>query len=362
MQLGVSVILCCHNSSQELPKTLEHLAKQQVADDFPWEVIVIDNASKDGTKQVALDCWPDQKADLFRVVHEPRLGLIHARYRGLVEAKYEILSFIDDDNWVCPDWVSTASAVMSQYPDVGACGGHNIPEFDGEKPGWFDLSARSYAVGSQGPDEGGDITWSRGRLVGAGLTIRKSAWRQLLDEGFNSLLVGCQGKALNRGEDTELCFALVLAGWRLWYEPRMKLRHFLTADRLHWSYARKLRRGGGKATLGFDPYRFALATRDENDISFWWPVNCQSSQKSDRQTWQWQALTLFQELLKHPRQLLKTLFFLREGDKEVLQTETKIGRLLELLQTRKAYDFNIQAVQDAAWSKKQPPRKPETVS
>ncbi|MDJ0701724.1 MAG: glycosyltransferase [Leptolyngbyaceae cyanobacterium MO_188.B28] len=350
MQLGISVIICCHNSAQELPKTLEHLANQQVADDFPWEVIVIDNASKDGTGQVALDCWPDQKADQLRVVHEPKLGLINARYRGLAEAKYEILSFIDDDNWVCPDWVSTASAVMSQYPDVGACGGHNIPEFDGEKPWWFDLSGRGYAIGAQGPEEGGDITWTRGRLFGAGLTLRKTAWQKLLDDGFRSLLVGCKGKALNRGEDTELCFALVLAGWRLRYEPALKLRHFLTADRLHWYYLRKLRRGGGRATLGFDPYRFALQKCGHpNQISFWWNAHTSSTEQTYEEIWRQQFVVAVRELFQQPFKLVKSLISPMEGDVSALRVERRIGRFLELLRERESYKLNLQTVQEAAW-------------
>ncbi|MEO1350626.1 MAG: glycosyltransferase [Cyanobacteria bacterium J06635_15] len=352
MTLGVSVIICCHNSAQELPPTLQHLATQQVSPDLPWEVVVIDNASVDTTAQVAQTCWPQEAPAPLRIVHEPKLGLINARYRALAEAKYEILSFIDDDNWVCPIWVQTVAELMAKRPEVGACGGQNIPEFDGQKPGWFDLNGKSYAVGIQGPESGGDITWSQARLLGAGLTIRKSAWQQLVDNGFRSLLVGCKGKALNRGEDTELCFALVLAGWHLWYEPRLQLRHFLTADRLHWRYLRKLRRGGGRATLGFDPYRFALETCDRNHrITFWWEVNQPSAQQPIQPIWRQQFLTALRDLLSRPRVLVQSLIWPMEGDKNALKVETQIGRLTELFRERDTYDVNIKAVREAAWRK-----------
>ena len=358
MHLGVSVIICCHNSAQELPQTIQHLAVQQVSSDVLWEVLIIDNASTDDTAQVAQSCWPETAPAPLKVVHEPNLGLINARYRALAEAKYEILSFIDDDNWVCPNWVQTASEVMSQHPEVAACGGHNIPEFDGEKPWWFDLSPRSYAVGTQGPEEGGDITWSRGRLIGAGLTIRKLAWQNLVDEGFNSLLVGCKGKALNRGEDTELSFAFVLAGWRLWYDPRLTLRHHLQSERLQWPYLRRLSRNGGKATLGFDPYRFALQeSGSESQIAFWWNVARQSQQDCNRQTWYFQALSVLKELLKRPDRLVASLLSPMEGNREVLRIEIKIGRLLELLSSRKAYDVSIQTVRNGKWRNKQPNQK-----
>lgn len=45
----------------------------------------------------------------LRVVLEPRLGSNLARERGLREARYELVSFIDDDNWVNENWVSTVS-------------------------------------------------------------------------------------------------------------------------------------------------------------------------------------------------------------------------------------------------------------
>jgi glycosyltransferase involved in cell wall biosynthesis len=102
---GVSIIICCHNSSTKLPATLSHLRKQQVPRELPWEVVVVDNASTDGTSCVALNNWPQDAPTTLRVVTEKRLGLSHARTRGLLEAKYEIVSFIDDDNWVCSSWV-----------------------------------------------------------------------------------------------------------------------------------------------------------------------------------------------------------------------------------------------------------------
>lgn len=353
MPLGVSVIICCHNSAQELPPTLKHLATQRVSSEVPWEVVVIDNASTDNTAQVAQEEWLEDAPALLRVVHEPKLGLINARYRALAEAKYEILSFIDDDNWVCSDWVQTISELMSQHPEVGACGGQNIPEFGGKEPWWFDLSARSYALGTQGPESGGDITWSRARLLGAGLSIRKLAWQQLVDNGFQSLLVGCKGKALNRGEDTELCFALVLAGWHLWYEPRLQLRHFLTADRLHWRYLRKLRRGGGRATLGFDPYRFALETCDrKHHISFWWNVNRRPVQQPGQKIWLWQFLSALRDVLRQPGILIWFLIWPMEGNPHALMAEMRLGRLIELFRERDTYDLNIQAVREAAWRRK----------
>ncbi|MGH7265987.1 MAG: hypothetical protein ACREMB_14255, partial [Candidatus Rokuibacteriota bacterium] len=58
---------------------------------------------------------------------------------------------------------------------------------------------------------------------------------------------------INSGGDAEICFALRLAGWRLWFEPRMRLRHFIQTHRLDWWYLRRLFRGVGASSVGFDP-------------------------------------------------------------------------------------------------------------
>ena len=42
---------------------------------------------------------------------------------GLLEARFEFVSFVDDDNWVCPDWVHIVHDVLSSDPQLGACGG-----------------------------------------------------------------------------------------------------------------------------------------------------------------------------------------------------------------------------------------------
>jgi hypothetical protein len=59
------------------------------------------------------------------------------------------------------------------------------------------------------------MTTTRGYLWGAGLTIRKAAWQQLQAAGFTPMLLGRQGTMLSTGEDSEICYTLRLASWRL---------------------------------------------------------------------------------------------------------------------------------------------------
>jgi len=81
-RLGVSIVICCHNSARLLPKTLSHLKRQRVPDGLSWEVVIVDNASTDDTGRIARGCWAEGGPVCLRVIREPRLGLSYARERG----------------------------------------------------------------------------------------------------------------------------------------------------------------------------------------------------------------------------------------------------------------------------------------
>jgi glycosyltransferase involved in cell wall biosynthesis len=325
---GVSVVICCHNGTARLPATLSHLKSQQVSRDVPWEVIVVDNASTDDTADVALRQWTKTVPTTLRIVNEPQLGLTHARKRGFSEARFEIVSFVDDDNWVCPNWVQLVSETMSLHPKIGACGGYSEAVCELTPPWWFDRYKKYYAIGPQG-DEAGDIASTRGFLWGAGLSIRKSAWQQLVKDGFRPLLTDRQGAALTAGGDRELCLALRLAGWGLWYEPHLQLCHFLPARRLEWRYLKSLHRGFGASSVCFDLYRAAL----KGD-----PKTFRERLKRTRP---WKILTALRILLWHQGKLLLSFYRSSEGNLDVLQREYWIGRLLELLRRPRAYELTF---------------------
>ncbi|MGI8513230.1 MAG: glycosyltransferase, partial [Solirubrobacteraceae bacterium] len=255
--MDLSVVIPTHNGSRWLAPTLAHVAAQRPPAELEWEVILVDNASTDHTAASARAAWPRDAPVALRVVDEPRLGLGHAHLRGFAEARGEIVTWVEDDNRVAPDRVEIAWRVMAEHPEAGACAGFNAPAPELTPPEWFHRFAHAYATGPQG--EAGDVTESRGHLWGAGLTIRRAAWDHLSRHGFAALLPDRRGAtSFNSGGDTEICLALRMAGWRLRYEPRLRLEHLIVAHRLDWGYLRGLSRGVGASSVGFDPYRRAL--------------------------------------------------------------------------------------------------------
>ena len=211
----------------------------------------MDNASTDGSGQLALSFWQNGPAPL-RVVGEPRLGLSYARERGLAESRYGFIGFVDDDNWVGADWVSNAYDVLSADSRLGAVGSICDPVYEAPPPEWFHNFHKSFAILTdrdlkqmpQPPDF----------LNGAGLCIRRIAWEKLAENGFRFQLTDRVGKGLSAGGDTELTLALGLAGWKLRVERRLRLQHFMPSQRLQWKYLRKLLRNYCASQVLLDAY------------------------------------------------------------------------------------------------------------
>lgn len=324
MTPSVSCVICCHNSARHLPETMRHLSAQRAAPDIRWEVLIINNASTDNTAEVARAHWTGPASVPLRIVDEPQAGLTHARIRALAEAAGDILSFIDDDNWVCPDWVQKVADFMAVHPEVGALGSYNFPVSDKAFPEWFPQYRHYFAVAGDDVIEG-DITETGRMLVGAGFSLRKTAARGLLANGFRFSLSGRSGRAMSSGEDQELCLALQLTGWRLWFTREITLQHFLPEGRLSMRYVRGLLRGIGRSSVMLDPYLFLLEQRRGLAV------------KTHQAHWLWRALASLKDFVIH------------RFRGRMIQSERALGRLEMLCRLRGEYHERFAALARAPW-------------
>ncbi|MGA2075431.1 MAG: glycosyltransferase [Terriglobia bacterium] len=285
---GVSVIICCHNSAGRLAPTLEHLLKQRDAPGLPWEVIVVDNASSDHTAATARSLWPESHPRPLKVVQEDKLGLTHARVKGLSEARYECISFVDDDNWVCPEWVQTVAETFETHPEVGMLSGRGEGVFEATPPPWFYKHQRAYVVGGVSHSAG---VIAPADAYGAGMCLRRSVWDALRRIGFRFILDDRRGLALTSGGDVELMVSMSFMGWQAWYEPRLCYKHWIPRGRLTTAYIRRLYRGFGMASTVLGIYLSAGTPKARTILGY-----VQSS-------WLWRVLrnvrTLFAALLSY---------------------------------------------------------------
>lgn len=92
----VSIITPAYNSSKYLPETIKSVLNQTFTD---WEMIIVDDCSKDNTYSVCCDfAKKDNRIKVFR--HEQNSGVASARNTALMYAKGEYIAFLDsDDLW-----------------------------------------------------------------------------------------------------------------------------------------------------------------------------------------------------------------------------------------------------------------------
>src|SRR4051812_6307044 len=106
--LGISVVICCYNSSEIIGETLQHLFKQKFICYLDWEIVIVNNASDDNTEAVVLKAIEPINNITCTIVKEPNPGLVHARIKGIETAQYEYILFCDDDNFLCDTYLQHA--------------------------------------------------------------------------------------------------------------------------------------------------------------------------------------------------------------------------------------------------------------
>ncbi len=126
---NISVVICTYDQALPLSDVLGSLSVQTLPLQ-DYEVIVVDN-NPDGeqvsaiTSAIRLSDYSDCPAHL-RYVHCPLPGLSHARNAGISEARGDILCFIDDDAFACPDWLEQIAQAFAAHPGTGVIGGHIV--------------------------------------------------------------------------------------------------------------------------------------------------------------------------------------------------------------------------------------------
>jgi glycosyltransferase involved in cell wall biosynthesis len=237
---GVSIVVCCYNSEKRLPQTLRYISQQIVMPNIPWEVIVINNASNDKTKDVAIEEWHNLGNVTSLVVHEqPIPGLSNAREKGIQVSKYNYILFCDDDNWLNPTYVQQGFSILSEYEDIGILGGVGEVISDVEIPAWYSSYCTYFATYPQA-SASGYLQSDTSAIYGAGMFVRKNAFIKLKDKGFNSILSDRNGESLASGGDYELCYAIRLVGYKLYYDSRLTFKHYMPSQRLGADYLVKL--------------------------------------------------------------------------------------------------------------------------
>jgi glycosyltransferase involved in cell wall biosynthesis len=239
----ISVIICTHNPRAEYLRRVLDALKAQTLPKDQWELLLIDNASKEPLAAKFDLTWHPQG----RHVREEELGLTPARLRGIKEARGADLVFVDDDNVLASDFLATSSRISKDFPFLGAWGGHVEGEFESPVPEWLKPYLHHLAVREVTRDYWSNYySDNRSMPFGAGLCVRKTvavAYMQALRSRPASKKLGRTGGALLSGEDVDMALTAHDLGLGTGLFAALRAIHLIPEGRMTVDYISRLLEG-----------------------------------------------------------------------------------------------------------------------
>lgn len=252
-----TVLICTYNGADRLGKTLERTLSCLARCGAEAEVLVVNNASTDGTNEI-VDSFIQLATFkiVVRRIFEPVAGLVHARRAGIISARGRYIAFIDDDNWPLPKYFDTVGEILDRRPSVGIVGvGTTLPQ-DRSIPAELQRYQICYAIGNA-HDRTGVLRRGSG-VWGAGMACRVACLKTYVATTFIPILTGRSGSTSLAGDDSELCFAIELAGFDTWYQAEPLIEHAIGVERFTIDRLRGMFAGFHSAALFLECYATSL--------------------------------------------------------------------------------------------------------
>jgi glycosyltransferase involved in cell wall biosynthesis len=207
--MDVSLIIATRDRSQQLARCLDSVAR--IKFERPWELIVVDNGSKDATAEV-VEQFADKAFFPLRYVLEPEPGLGNAHNAGVAVARGEILSFTDDDCYPESDFLKRIWCAFADL-SIGYIAGRITLHDPADDPMSTIESTIPYTYPARSFVRAGSFG-------GANMAFRK----KVLDEigGFDPLF---GPGALFNAEDVDAAARASSIGWKGEYRPEVMVRH-----------------------------------------------------------------------------------------------------------------------------------------
>ena len=225
-RLDLSVVVPVRDGAGTLPVLLGSLERQTLARDR-YEVIVVDNGSRDGTADIAQQSGA-------KVISDPVPNRARARNLGAAAARGDRIAFIDADCIATPTWL----AVYSQHVDSAPLLAGPVVTTTGDSPNLVERFERGWRFAQEG--------WVRdGWAATANLCVEPEALRAVggFDEAYRHI-----------AEDADFCIRAGRAGYPLRFCADAEVLHPAETDigptlkRFFWhgySSAQAERRIGG---------------------------------------------------------------------------------------------------------------------
>jgi glycosyltransferase involved in cell wall biosynthesis len=193
----VSVSMPVLNGAKHIRAQLEALELQSYAG--PWEVVVVDNGSTDGTPDVVREVQASMPN--LTLVEEPRRGIGRARNKGVEASSGDWLLFVDADDIVADRWMEMMVAALAEHPFV--CGSVESAQLN-------EGAAERFNPFASPEDPGPKAAFD---FLPFAPTGNLGIWRSAFED------VGGFQRLTGSGSDVDLSWRLLLAGYELHFEP-----------------------------------------------------------------------------------------------------------------------------------------------
>jgi len=219
-QIDLSAVIVNWNTAALLKACLYSLSAAPA--DPVMEIIVVDNASSDGSADLVRQELPE-----VRLIESPRnVGFTHASNEGIAASHGRYVLLLNSDTLVPPGLLSTLVGFMEQHPNVGACGPRLVrPDGKPQEFGFGGDPTLSYlvrrglyrllwkrALHDWNTAQVQEVDW----VSGACLLARRQAIDQIgmLDENIFMYF-----------EDNDWCLRMRRCGWKIYYNPHVSVLH-----------------------------------------------------------------------------------------------------------------------------------------
>jgi glycosyltransferase involved in cell wall biosynthesis len=199
----LSVVIAAYDAQDTLGAQLDALRAQRPA--WPWEVLVCDNGSTDGTRALVERHRAAGMPEVRVVDASARRGPAAARNIGVAAARGRLVAFCDADDVVGDGWVAAVDRGLATHRVVA--GPFEIDRLVEGSPFRVTWSSQLHGLTRSGVLDG---------LVTAGagnLAMHRSVFEEV--DGFD--------EEFSTAEDDDLCLRMQLAGHPIGFEPGMLL-------------------------------------------------------------------------------------------------------------------------------------------
>lgn len=241
-QVDITLLACTYNRCDDLRELLETALVQETGDTFSYEVLVVDNNSRDNTRGV-VESFIARGHDNLRYLFEGEQGKSHALNTGLTDLRGWAYVITDDDFILPKDWVKGIIQGFRDHPDVSFVSGKVLPQWQSEPPAWLTQEHWSaIAMADYGEEQ--FITDQEHQICLLACAFRLADVQAV--GGYHGDL-GPQKSRAGATEDLELLMRLWKSGRKGLYLPRLSFHHKVTVDRLTKEYHRRWHRDHGRS-------------------------------------------------------------------------------------------------------------------